>query len=147
MEAQPAVLAEREQLELPADVKPPGASLRWRWSSSANTAVLPSDAVPPWLSPARVAPPPAVAPTPLPAREAAAEVEEYSSWHGARRGFIPLPSGPQATDAFRAALPEELLEAVMRLLDAQLRDWPERGSLLAVRGPRWAPLSRPSTVT
>jgi hypothetical protein len=26
------------------------------------------------------------------------------------------------------------VEAVMRLLDAQLRDWPERGSLLAVRG-------------
>jgi hypothetical protein len=32
-----------------------------------------------------------------------------------------------------AALPEELLEAVFRLLDATLREWPERGALLAVR--------------
>jgi hypothetical protein len=31
-------------------------------------------------------------------------------------------------------VPEELLEAVFRLLDAMCRDWPERGSLLAVRG-------------
>jgi hypothetical protein len=30
-------------------------------------------------------------------------------------------------------VPEELLEAVFRLLDASLREWPERGALLAVR--------------
>lgn len=133
MEA-PSVVLEREALEpaLPSDVKPPGASLRWRWSSPA-TQVLPLDSVPPpWLSPARAAPPPAAAPAPAPAREASAELEEYSSWHGAS----PATSLLREADLTRrrAALPEELVEAVMRLLDAQLRDWPERGSLLAVRG-------------
>ncbi len=83
MEA-PSLPLEREPLELalPSDVKPPGASLRWRWSSPA-TQVLPSDVPPPWLSPARAAPPPAAAPVPAPAREASEELDEYSSWHGA----------------------------------------------------------------
>ena len=82
---EPSVVLEREALEpaLVSDIKPPGASLRWRWSSPAGVAVLPSDVPPPWLSPARSAPPPAAAPAPAPTREASAEVEEYSSWHGA----------------------------------------------------------------
>ena len=135
MEAPVGVALEREAVELapPSDVaKPPGASLRWRWSSPA-TQVLPSDVPPPWLSPARAAPPPAAAPAPAPARESSAEVDEYSSWHGAGPASAALVR--PALDAFPApaALPEELLEAVMRLLDAQLREWPERGSLLAVR--------------
>ena len=126
-------MLEREALEpaLVSDIKPPGASLRWRWSSPASLSVLPSDVPPPWLSPARAAPPPAAAPAPAPTREASAEVEEYSSWHGALPAGCPRLLGRLTRGA--AALPEELLEAVMRLLDAQLRDWPERGSLLAVR--------------
>ena len=130
----PAVALEREALEpaLVSEIKPPGASLRWRWSSPASLSILPGDVPPPWLSPARAAPPPAVAPAPAPARDASAEVEEYSSWNGAAQWLAPgcllCPA-----HARRAALPEELLEAVMRLLDAQLRDWPERSSLLAVR--------------
>ena len=44
-----------------------------------------------------------------------------------------LPEVALPAHAPAPALPEELLEAVMRLLDAQLRDWPERGALLAVR--------------
>ena len=131
---EPGVVLEREALEpaLVSDIKPPGASLRWRWSSPASL-VLPSDVPPPWLSPARAAPPPVAAPAPAPTREASAEVEEYSSWHGASASWLPEVALP-GSRVGAAALPEELLEAVMRLLDVQLRDWPERGSLLAVRG-------------
>ena len=92
---EPGVVLEREPLEpaVPADVKPPGASLRWRWSSPA-TQVQPIDATTPWLGPARAAPPPVVAPAPAPAREAAAAVEEYSSWHGASAAGCPRGRPP-----------------------------------------------------